>query len=260
MKNVFVIAMLGLTMMFFGANVVGAQMSDDMGAVTGADMQEDMSDMADMPAMSGGMMNCGMMAGAMGGGMTGSMPCGMAGGCGMMRQMGPGMMGKGMAGCQGCGMMGGEMMGRGMGRGMMGGSMMYHHGMMRMFMGLGLDEKQKEAVAQIRDKTMKEMIRKRADRQIAMLELREILAKEPVDMKAAEAKLKQIESVRTDIFMNFVRAREEMKAKLTPDQIKKLKGMQEEGCGMMGQMPGGMMQKMPEMKEHEGMEHHHGEK
>lgn len=87
---------------------------------------------------------------------------------------------------------------------------------------LSLDEKQKEVIKEIRSKAEKDTIRKRADIKVAGVELRDILHKDPVDMKAAEAKLKQLESLRTDLKLAHIKTREEIKAQLTPDQRKKL--------------------------------------
>jgi Spy/CpxP family protein refolding chaperone len=155
----------------------------------------------------------------------------------------PGMMGEGSGMEQG--MMGGGMMGGGM----MGGE---HHLLWKNLMSLGLDEKQKEAVKDIRNKTMRETIKKRADMQIARLDLKDLLDKEHVDMKAVESKLKTIESLETDILFSHIKAFEEIRATLTPDQRKKfremmekssmMRGMQGKGCGMMGGMmkQGGM--------------------
>jgi Spy/CpxP family protein refolding chaperone len=97
------------------------------------------------------------------------------------------------------------------------------HGMWRHLLRLGLDDKQKEAIKDISSRTMKDTIRKRADLLIAALELREILHKDTVDLSAAEAKLKQMESLRTDLRLSHIKAMEEIKANLTPDQRKKLK-------------------------------------
>lgn len=131
--------------------------------------------------------------------------------------------------CQEMGMM------HGMGCGMMMGD---EHPMWKFFANLGLDDKQKDALQALRSKTMKDMIKKLADKQIAALELRDLLSKDPVDMKAVEAAAKKNESLRTEMFLTHVKAHEEMKSILTPDQRKKLKEMVEkqgcEGCGMMG--------------------------
>jgi Spy/CpxP family protein refolding chaperone len=88
---------------------------------------------------------------------------------------------------------------------------------------LGLDEKQKEAIKDIRTIAKKDAIRKMADIRIARIELREILDKDPVDMGAVEAKLKQLESLKTDMQMSRIKTLEEIKAKLTPEQRQKFK-------------------------------------
>jgi Spy/CpxP family protein refolding chaperone len=246
MKRILLTVMLVLTTLFFGVYAAVAEMPHDMDMAAEGGSQTSYDDPG-MPMSGGGMMNCGMMSPAgpammgrcMGGDMMGPMGMGM-----MARGMNPGC---GMAGwwgmpgrCMGCGMTGG-----GMGYGMMGPMMMGHRSMMLGFMNLDLNDKQKEELFNIRDKNMKEMIRKRSDREIAMLELRELLGKEPVDMKAVEAKVKQLDSLRSDIFLAIIKAREEMKAKLTPAQLKQLRGMYRQGCGMMQEMPG--------MTGHEGM-------
>jgi Spy/CpxP family protein refolding chaperone len=161
---------------------------------------------------------------------------------------GPGMMGESSE--MEHGMMG--MMGKGsdMGPGMMG-----EHRILGKLMSLGLDEKQKEAVKEIERKTMKEAIKKRADLDIARIDLRDLLDKDSIHMKDVESKLKQIASLETDIHLARIKANEEIKSKLTSDQRKKLKEimepgmmmgkmgmMQGKGCGMMGEMTGGMMQ------------------
>jgi Spy/CpxP family protein refolding chaperone len=185
---------------------------------------------------------------------------------------GPGMMGEdsGME----HGMMGTMGEGSEMGPGVMG----VHH-IWGKLMSLGLDEKQKEAVKEIVRKTMKEIIKKRADLAIARIDLRDLLDNDSVDMKAVESKLKQIAALETDIHLSHIKAHEAIKSKLTADQRKKLKEMPEhgmmmgkpdmmqgKGCGMMGEMMGGMTQHgnmktvaPPAEKSEEmpGMEHSH---
>lgn len=154
------------------------------------------------------------------------------------------------------------------------------HPMWQHLRGLGLDEKQKEAVNAIKSRAMREMIKKRADAQIAKVELKDILGKDPVDMKAVEAKLKQREAIETDMHLSHIKTMEEVKALLTPEQKKKMKEMIEMGpmkggMGMMGGgtgmmqgcgMRGGMMQRggmgmAPPAEKQEGkeppMEHTH---
>jgi Spy/CpxP family protein refolding chaperone len=115
------------------------------------------------------------------------------------------------------------------------------HPMWRYFMDLGLDEKQKAGVKEIKSRVMKEMIKKRADSQVAHIELRDLLDKDPVNIKAVEAKLKQIETIKTEMQLSLIRAVEEVKSKLTPEQRKKFKEMLEMETGMGPPMMGGMM-------------------
>ena len=66
------------------------------------------------------------------------------------------------------------------------------------------------------------MIKKRADIEVAEVELREILEKDPVDVKTAETKVKQIASLKTEAAVMHIQGIEDVKAKLTPEQKKKL--------------------------------------
>jgi Spy/CpxP family protein refolding chaperone len=91
------------------------------------------------------------------------------------------------------------------------------------FMNLGLDEKQKEAIKDINSKALKSVIRKSAELEIARIELRDILDKDSVDLNAVGTLLKKIESLNTDIHFLHIKAMEEIKALLTPEQKKKFK-------------------------------------
>jgi len=163
------------------------------------------------PGMMGG---CGMYGNMMGSGMMGG--CGI---CGNM--MGPGMM-------SGCGMHG-HMMGSG-------------HNMMDRLMDLNLDEQQRTAINDIKSKMMKDTIRKSADMRIIQVELNDLLDQDPVDMKAVESKMKQLESMRTEMRLSHLKAMEEIKAKLTPEQRTEFREMLEESpmMGGMGMMRGHM--------------------
>jgi Spy/CpxP family protein refolding chaperone len=110
------------------------------------------------------------------------------------------------------------------------------HPMWRHILNLGLDKKQKVEIKQIRSRVMKEMIKKSSDASVAEIELKDILDRDPVDMKAVEAKLKQIEATKTEMHLLFIRAREEVKSKLTPEQRKTFLEMPEMGP-MSGRMP-----------------------
>ncbi|MDA8388571.1 MAG: periplasmic heavy metal sensor [Nitrospiraceae bacterium] len=84
--------------------------------------------------------------------------------------------------------------------------------------GLGLNEQQKDSIKKIGFGLMKEAVRKRADIAVARIELRELLQKDNVDMGAVGAKLKQIASLQTGLCMSRIKAMEEIKSKLTPEQ------------------------------------------
>jgi len=137
-------------------------------------------------------------------------------------------------------------------KGMAGKGMRGEQMMAEKFEALGLDENQKVTVKAIHLKTKKEMIKKKADVDVAQIELKELLGKDPVDLQAAEAKVKQIESLKTDMKMTHIRAREEIKKVLTPEQKKKFAAMHDgcmecgygagPGCDMH-KMKGGMMGK-----------------
>jgi Spy/CpxP family protein refolding chaperone len=90
-------------------------------------------------------------------------------------------------------------------------------------MSLNLDEKQMAALKEIENDTTKELIRKRADRQIAKIELRELLERDTPDLKAVEKKLKQIEALKTESQLIIIKSTETMKTKLTSEQLKMLK-------------------------------------
>jgi Spy/CpxP family protein refolding chaperone len=142
--------------------------------------------------------------------------------------------------CEGCASMGRHEMGHRMpGMGMSGA-----HGLPGVIASLGLDDKQREEIESIHFKCKKDAIKKKAAVAVAQIDLKEILGKEPVDMNAAEAKIKEIEGIKADLRILHIRSIEEIKTKLTPEQKKKftsLVGIGEmAGLGMMG-MGDGMM-------------------
>lgn len=135
------------------------------------------------------------------------------------------------------------MEGKGMGMGMDKGMGMHEMGMgmhegplMKHVMALGLDEKQKETVQAIHFRWKKDSIRKKAEIAVAEMELKEILSKDPVDVKAAEQKIRQVETLKADMHIAHLKTHEEVKATLTPEQKKKLRSMKEMGPMGMGHM------------------------
>jgi Spy/CpxP family protein refolding chaperone len=175
----------------------------------------------------------------------------------------------GQEGMGGMGMMGPQMM-RQMMRGMMGGGMAgmpermrgLHPGrLVRLLRAeLGLSDDQAKQLREIFSQAAKNGIKQRADLRIAELELRELLEADTVDMAQVEAKLKAIESVRTGLRLSLIRAHEQAKAVLTPEQRQKLLQMHDRLRGMLGLMEmmgeagqGGMGTMESEMMAPEGM-------
>jgi Spy/CpxP family protein refolding chaperone len=124
-------------------------------------------------------------------------------------------------------------------------------GVMEMIKYLELDEKQASALKAVHLKMKKESIQRKAELQIAELELMELRSSDPVDLMAAEAKIRQIEALRSDLRISHLRTHEGVKGMLTPEQKIKLDSFMEKGtgsamgrmrhCRMMGNM-GGMGQ------------------
>ncbi len=110
------------------------------------------------------------------------------------------------------------------------GSMMEReHHFSRMLASLGLDDKQTESIRAIRSKVKKDMVKKRAELEIARIDLRDLLAKDQVDMSAVETMVKKMSGLQTEIRIARIKSMQEIKAVLTPEQRKKLKEMRERG-------------------------------
>ncbi|HUN55711.1 MAG TPA: periplasmic heavy metal sensor [Smithella sp.] len=88
---------------------------------------------------------------------------------------------------------------------------------------LKLSDKQKEALKEIENSAAKDLIRKNADEQIAEIELRELLDKDSVDLKAVETKLKEIAAIKTETRLIMIKSVENIKAELTSEQRETLK-------------------------------------
>jgi Spy/CpxP family protein refolding chaperone len=158
---------------------------------------------------------------------------------------------RGMMGEGGMGMMGPQTMGGMMGGGRQGmpeGMGMFRPGqLVRMLKPeLGLSDEQVKQLTQIFSQATKLRIKQRADLRIAEFELGELLEAEPVDMGQVESKLKAIEGLRTTLRFTLIKAHEQAKGILTPDQRQKLERMHDRLAGMMGP---GMMRMMEMMGE-----------
>jgi Spy/CpxP family protein refolding chaperone len=72
-----------------------------------------------------------------------------------------------------------------------------------------------------------------ADISIARIELKDLLLQDPLDMKAVEAKVRQLGLLRTEMHLAHIKALEMIKAKLTPEQRKKITERMKTGPMMM---------------------------
>jgi len=135
---------------------------------------------------------------------------------------------KGMMDCDKC-MEGGEKGMRMDTKGMAGRFMM-------MTERLELNADQKKAVEAIHFSHHKEVIRKEADFDVAEIELQEIMSKEPVNTEEAEKQIRAIAAMHADLDVMHMKAKEAVKAKLTPEQVEKMK--MHMAAGMGGKMAG----------------------
>lgn len=111
---------------------------------------------------------------------------------------------------------------------------------------LGLSEKQVKDLKAIWSTHKKGVIRKKADIQIAKIELGEILGQDSIDFGKAKAKVTQIGSLNQDIRLDHLSSIEKAQRVLTAEQLTKFKTLKIKCCkGMMksGKMGMGMMKK-----------------
>jgi len=90
---------------------------------------------------------------------------------------------------------------------------------------LGLNPQQVEALEKLQTDSVRAGIQRRADMQIAGLDLMTLRRADPVDTAKVEAKIRDIEKMRADGTIARFRADEQGKAQLTADQRAKLKGL-----------------------------------
>jgi Spy/CpxP family protein refolding chaperone len=207
--------------------------------------------------MSGGMMQ-GMMSdkGMMEDGMMCPMCKKMMGGKGMMSggmmqgmMSDKGMMVDGMM-CPMCG----KMMG---GKGMMGGKA--HIAAMAEV--LKLSEEQQDKLNALHIAHRKDAIRKKADKEIAEIDLQVLIDQDEVDLDAVEGKLKEIADLEVQTKYASIKLLVDSKSLLTAEQKLELKKlMKGKKCSMMGQMMGGKEAKAdksaPKTESGEHEEHH----
>jgi len=156
---------------------------------------------------SGDMKACGMKGG------KGVAVCVMAGGdmkgCGMKGGKGRGMPGCGMKG--GMGMQGGPMCGPGMGAG---------HGAM-MLKDLDLTPEQQKKVEIIHEKQARLMVQAQADLRIATMDMQQLMRAEAPDKAKIDAQIDKLAQMRAGMQKSRTATLLEVRALLTPDQLKK---------------------------------------
>jgi Spy/CpxP family protein refolding chaperone len=111
---------------------------------------------------------------------------------------------------------------------------------------LGLSDEQVKQLTQIFSQTTKARIKQRADLRIAEFELGELLEADLVDMGQVEGKLKAIEGLRTTLRLSLIKAHEQAKGILTPEQRQKLERLHDRLLGMTGPGIMSMMEMMGE--------------
>jgi Spy/CpxP family protein refolding chaperone len=112
---------------------------------------------------------------------------------------------------------------------------------------LSLSEGQEKQLKDIMYQAAKTSIKQRADVRVAELELQQLLDADPVEMGKVEAKLKDIEGLRTALRLNLIKAHEQAKGVLSPEQRQKFERIHDRLPGMRGMMGEGGMGRMEMM-------------
>lgn len=109
---------------------------------------------------------------------------------------------------------------------------------------LGLSDEQLDAIESILMSHVKSTIPKKADLKVLLIESREALVQEDINLKAVEKKLKAMEALNTEMAVEGIQTLKKALAVLTPEQQKKIRRLFKNSTPMrkqMGMMPGGMM-------------------
>jgi Spy/CpxP family protein refolding chaperone len=87
---------------------------------------------------------------------------------------------------------------------------------------LGLSASQIQELERLRTAFQREAIKRDADQRVAEMDLTSLLHAEPVDMAKVEATVREIERARAELRLGRIRAIEQARAQLTPEQRAKL--------------------------------------
>jgi Spy/CpxP family protein refolding chaperone len=99
------------------------------------------------------------------------------------------------------------------------GSRVYHNRLAQ----LDLSQDQRDRIARVRDARGRDMVQKRADLQMARLDLRKLLRSEKPDQDAINAEIDRMAAIRADMQKSGVGARLEIRSILTDAQRAKLR-------------------------------------
>lgn len=102
------------------------------------------------------------------------------------------------------------------------GKMMYSRIIMAL-KGMDLTAEQRSKTAAIRSEYRKKAIKAAADAKIAHMELHEMLASDPVNMEKVRAKVNELGKKKSDMMLSGIKALEDIKKVLTPEQRKSLR-------------------------------------
>jgi hypothetical protein len=103
---------------------------------------------------------------------------------------------------------------------------------------LGLSAAQVKSLEQLRNDFQKESIRKDADLRVAEMDLNGLIGAEKIDMPKVEAKVREIERIRTDLRLARIRTIQKGKEVLNAEQRKKLQELLAE------QQPAGLQSRL----------------
>jgi Spy/CpxP family protein refolding chaperone len=90
---------------------------------------------------------------------------------------------------------------------------------------LGLSADQVQGLERLRDSFQREVIRSEADLRIADMDLASLLSADPIDLQKVEAKVREIERLKSDLRLARIRAIEKGKALLNAEQRAKLNNL-----------------------------------
>lgn len=107
-------------------------------------------------------------------------------------------------------------------KGPMYGKMMYGRIIMAL-KGMDLTPEQRSKTAAIRSEYRKKAIKAAADAKIAHMELHEMLASDPVNMEKVRAKVNELGKKKSEMMLSGIKALEDLKKVLTPEQRKALR-------------------------------------